>query len=196
MAATAALGWLAIAPACFGKTQVRYYTLASGAAVSSAKTAEPRYTVHVAPAVIPEVLERPELVLRLSDTELAVDDNHRWAESLRTGVARAVADGLARKLDGALVSASEGRRAQPSDVELTIEVQRLDVSLARGVAVDVGWTARWADGGPIRSGRSAIRIDGGPGGSYDGAVAACAGAFDAVAGEIASSVRVQHLSRR
>ena len=77
---------------------------------------------------MPEALDRPEVVLRVSETQVAVDDNHRWAEPLRTGIARAVAVQLARELDGARVSASE-RAGQPaSDVELTIDVQRLEVA--------------------------------------------------------------------
>jgi hypothetical protein len=192
-----ALAWLALAPACLGKTDVRYYTLAGGAAVAPAHPAAVGYTVHVAPAVVPDALDRAELVLRVSDTELAVDDGHRWAEPLRTGIARAIAASLARQLDGALVSASEQTTAQPaSDVELTIDVQRLDVSLAGGVVLDVAWTARWANDGPTRTGRFAARTRSPAPGRHDAAVAACAAALDAVGGDIARSVRVDVVSRR
>lgn len=195
--AAAVLGGLAIAPACLRRTEVRYYTLAGGAPTRPVRAAPVAYTVHVAAASVPEALDRPELVLRLSDTEVAVDEHHRWAEPLRTGIARAVADGLARQLDGALVSASDQKTTQPtSDVELTMDVRRLDVSLADGIAVDIAWRARWANDGPTRTGRSAVHQRGGKPGGYDGAVAACAAALDAVAGEIARSVRLEVLSRR
>jgi uncharacterized lipoprotein YmbA len=196
--AIAMLAWVTIAPACFGKTEVRYYTLASsGAPAGAARREAVRYTVHVAPASVPEALDRPELVLRVSDTELAVDDNHRWAEPLRTGVARAVADSLARALDGALVSTSEQRTTQPaSDVELTIDVQRLEVSLAAGAAIDVAWTARWANDGATRAGRSVARVPSAPGRGHAAAVAACAAALDAVGGDIAGSLRLEYFSRR
>jgi uncharacterized lipoprotein YmbA len=193
----AALALLPVAPGCFGKTEVHYYTLAGGAVVGPAHRGAAQYSVHVAPAVVPEALDRPELVLRLSDTQLAVDDNHRWAEPLRAGIARAVAASLARELDGALVSASEQRTAQsPGDVELRIDVQRLEVSLTHGVVIDVAWTARWADDGPIRTGRSAVRRPAAPPGGYDAAIAACAAALDAVGSDVARSVRTEHLSRR
>ena len=195
--AAALLGGLAIAPACLRKAEVRYDTLAGEPPPAPPRPAALRYTVHVAAASVPEALDRPELVLRLSDTELAVDDHHRWAEPLRTGIARAVAARLTRELDGALVSASGPRKAQPaSDVELAIDVQRLDVSLADGVAIDVAWTARWANGGPTRTGRSVARARGVPAGDYDAAVAACATALDAVGSDIARSVRLESLSRR
>ncbi|HEY7372196.1 MAG TPA: ABC-type transport auxiliary lipoprotein family protein [Polyangia bacterium] len=195
--AAALLGGLAVAPACLRKAEVRYYTLAGAAPARAVRAAPVAYTVHVAAASVPEALDRPEMVLRLSDTEVAVDDHHRWAEPLRTGIARAVADGLARALDGALVSASEQQTAQPSsDVELTMDVRRLDVSLADGIALDIAWRARWANNGPTRAGRSTIHQRGRQPGGYDGAVAACAAALDAVAGEIARSVRLEVLSRR
>jgi hypothetical protein len=195
--AAAVLGGLTIAPTCLRKAEVRYYTLAGAAPARPVRAAAVAYTVHVAAASVPEALDRPELVLRLSDTEVAVDDHHRWAEPLRTGIARAVADGLARALDGAQVSASDQRTTQPtSDVELTMDVQRLDVSLAGGIAVDIAWRARWANNGPTRTGRSTVHQRGQQPGGYDGAVAACAAALDAVAGEIARSVRLEVLSRR
>ncbi len=187
----AALACAAIASACLGgKTQVRYYTLAGVAASGPAPRTAIRYTVHVAPAAVPEGLDRPELVLRVSDTELAIDDDHRWAEPLRTGVARAVADSLARELDGALVSASEQRAAQPpSDVELTIELRRMEVSLTGGAAIEVAWTARWANNGATLTGRSVARAPAAPGRGHDGAVAACVTALGAVGADIARSVR-------
>jgi uncharacterized lipoprotein YmbA len=191
------LGSLALAPACLRKGEVRYYTLPGAAPAADARRAAARYTVHVGPASVPEMLDRPELVLRVSSTELAIDDDHRWAEPLRTGIARAVAESLARQLDGAAVSAAPQSATQPTnDVELTIDVQRLDVSLTEGVSVDVAWTARWATDGAIRSGRSGARAPSTRPGGYDGAVTACALALDAVGSDIARSIRLQHLSRR
>ena len=87
------------------------------------------------------------------------------------------------------MSASEQRGAQPpSDVELTIDVQRLDVSLADGVvrAMNLVWTARWASRrrdphrAVCRAGAQARR----PGG-YDAAIAACAAALGAVGSDVA-----------
>lgn len=191
----AALGALSIPAACLRSTEVRYYTLASKAVAEPSLPRAPQYLVHVAPASVPETLDRPELVLRVSATELAIDDRHLWAEPLRTGIARAVADRLARQLDGALVSASE-QRATPGDVEVTIDVQELDVGLAWGAAIDVAWTIRWVKDGRSRSGRSAGRARSVGGGSHDAAVAACVVALDAVSDDIARSVRLESLSRR
>jgi uncharacterized lipoprotein YmbA len=191
----AALGCLVIAPACLSKTQVRYYTLA-GTPPTAPAPEDLRYTVHVAPAVVPEALDRPELVLRVSATEVAIDDNHRWVEPLRTGIARAVADRLSRDLAGARVSASQALPAQTSDVEVRIEVRSLEVGLTDGAVIDVAWTARWTNNGATRTGRSIGRAPAMRGGGHDGAVAACTAALDIVGNDIAGAMRLEYLSRR
>jgi uncharacterized protein len=193
--AAAALGCLMLAPACLSKTHVRYYTLA-GAQPAEPAPADLRYTVHVAPAVVPEALDRPELVLRVSATEVAIDDNHRWVESLPTGIARVVADQLARNLTGARVSVSQPQPAQPSDVEVRLEVRSLEVGLTAGAVIDVAWTARWAGNGSIRTGRSIGRAPPGRGGGHDAAVTACSAALDIVGNDIARAMRLEYLSRR
>ena len=187
MPMAAVLAWLAIPSACLRTPAVHYYTLAKGPA--SPPRAGIRYTVHVAPASVPESVDRPELVLRVSPTELAINDDHRWVEPLRAGIARAVADGLARQLEGALVSTSEEGPTTHSDVEITVDVQHLDVALAEGAAIEVAWTARWADGRPPRTGRSQARARGAPGGTHDGAVAAFRASLESVSDDIARSVR-------
>jgi uncharacterized lipoprotein YmbA len=195
--ALAAVACLAIGPGCLRTKAVRYYTLAGGRAAAPIRQGVVRYTVRVAPASVPETLDRPELVLRVSATELAIDESHQWAEPLRTGIARAVADGLARDLDGALVSTSENETMRgPSDVEVSIDVRHLELALADGAAIDIAWKARWRENGPTRTGRAIARIPSAPAPSHDAAVAACAAALDAVSKEIAQSVRSDYLSRR
>jgi uncharacterized lipoprotein YmbA len=197
-AALGALAMLLACPlACLRTTETRFYTLNAEKAPEQPVPRAVRYTVRVAPVAVPEALDRPELVLRRSATELAIDESHRWAEPLRTGIARAVAGDLGRELDGATVSASDDESAhEPSDVVVTIALQDLDVRLAEGAAVAVAWTARWSGEGPTRRGRSFARAPSAPGGGYDGAVAACAAALGAVSRDIAQALRADHLSRR
>jgi uncharacterized lipoprotein YmbA len=198
LALALAAGWLALGPACLRTTAVRYYTLSGDGPAAPARTGEAKYTVHVAPASVPEALDRPELVLRVSATELSIDDGHRWAEPLRAGIARSVAGGLGRQLGDAQVSASDenGTGGRAPDVVVTVDVQRLDVRLAVGAAIDVAWTARWANDGRTRTGRSVVHAPSSADGGYEGAVAACAAALDAVSNDIARAVQAEVLSRR
>jgi uncharacterized protein len=187
----------AILVACVRTPQIRYYTIGAGASDRSARAEPARYTVRVGPASVPEILDRPELVLRVSPTEVTIDDQRRWAEPLRSGIARAVAGDLARELDGArVVFAPEGTTKETPNVEVTIEVQRLDVTLGVGAGVDVAWVARWTDDGHTRTGRSIQQAPAAPAGSYDALVLACAQALAAVSSDIARSVRAESVARR
>jgi uncharacterized protein len=189
--------WAAILVACVRTPDIRYYTLNADGPARKTEAPPPRYTVRVGPASVPEALDRPELVLRVSATELAVDDSHRWAEPLRTGIARAVAGNLARELDGALIVVADERiDGESTDVEVSLDVQRLDATLGYSVAIDVAWVARWTNAGPIRAGRSVARVPVAPGSSYDRLVEACAQALATLSREIARSVRADCVSRR
>jgi uncharacterized lipoprotein YmbA len=183
--------------ACVRTAQIRYYTLSADAPTRPARAEQARYTVRVGPASVPEMLDRPELVLRVSATELAIDDSHRWAEPLRTGISRAVAGELARELDGALVVlAEEGTSPQTTDVMVALDVQRLDARMGDSVAIDVTWVASWTDKRPIHSGRSVARAPIAPGGSYDALVVACEQALARLSSDIARSVRAEPVSSR
>jgi len=197
-AALAAALCLTGTTACLRTKAVRYYTLAGEGGAWPVRRGTVRYTVRIAAVSVPEMVDRPELVLRVSTTELAIDENHQWAEPLRAAIARTIADGLTRDLDGALVSTTDEaeRRRGPSDVQLSIDVRHLDLGLSAGAAIDVSWTARWAENGPIRTGRSVRSVPAVPPGGYDAAVAACAAALEAVSKEIARSVRSDYLSRQ
>ena len=192
-----ALLWAAIPVACVRTPEIRYYTLSADGPARQARTESPRFTVWVGPASVPEALDRPELVLRASATQLIVDDSHHWAEPLRTGIARAVAGGLARELDGArVVVADERMNGESTDVEVLLDLQRLDAKLGDGVAIEVAWVVRSANAGPVHTGRSATRVPLASGSGYDPLVEACARALATLSSEIARSVRADYLSRR
>jgi uncharacterized lipoprotein YmbA len=196
-ALAAALYLLASPVACLSTTGVRYHTLAGERTAGPIRRGDARYTVRVSPASVPDTLDRPELVLRVSPTELAVDRSHRWAEPLRTGIARAVAENLAQDLAGALVSTAEDHTTfGDSDVEVSLDVRHLELGLDAGVTIDIAWTARWTKHGQTRSGHSVESVPGGPDGGYDKAVAACMAALEAVSSEIARSVHLDYLSGR
>jgi uncharacterized lipoprotein YmbA len=195
--ALAAALCLAGPAACLSTTAVRYYTLAGEKPTGPLRRGDARYTVRVASARVPETLDRPELVMRVSATELAIDKDRKWSEPLRLGIARAVADSLGHDLLGALVTTAEDDTTfGDSDVEVSLDVRHLDLGLDASATIDVAWTARWARNGPTRSGRSVKSVPSTPAGGYDNAVAACEAVLAEVSSEIARSLRLDYLSGR
>jgi len=183
-----ALAAVVIAGGCARTPAVRYYTIPEADRAWSESAQWARYTVRVAAPTVPDALDRPELVLRLSPTEVAVDDGHHWAEPLPSAVGRAVSADLKQALAGAHVTFADDLDGRdPADVELYIQVRRLDLELGRQVDLEIVWAALWADGRE-RAGRAFARASA-LGADYDALAASCAKALAAVTDDIARALR-------
>src|ERR1700754_765073 len=80
-----------------------FYTLSPDASLERTGAALP-ITVVVGPVTVPELLDRPQLVTRVSDNEVAVNEFARSGEPLKSGVARTLAADLELLLGAARVS--------------------------------------------------------------------------------------------
>ena len=182
LVAFAATGLVA---ACVRTPAVRYYTIPDLRGAPPPARSQPEgYSVRVA-AVVPDELDRPELVLKLSPTEVLIDDGHRWAEPLPTALARAVTANLARDLAGARVQlADEAREA--ADVEVALRVRHLDLELGRQVDLEVIWEIRSADRRSRTGGSVAHAPVAGPG--YDALAVACARALATVSDDLSGAL--------
>lgn len=174
---------------CLRTPPVHYYTIPEDLAQRAPRPGLlSTASVRVAAASVPDVLDRPELVLRVSPTEVRVDDDHRWAEPLRIAVGRMLATNLDRTLGGGRVAfAEETAGRETADITVTVDVRRLDLELGRQVALEVVWTARSSDGSLARSGYAVARAPATTGG-YDGLTAACAKVLAAVSDDISRSL--------
>ncbi len=155
---------IALLAGCAGVPQQRFYTLgnrlpapvpaaaavsASASASASAIAAPFAGVVRLASVTIPETVDRPQLVLRAGDNQVVVLDNERWAESLRSGVARVLAAELSAQLGGATVlgrSERGSRDAATAVILVAVDISRLDASLQEGVWLDASWSVRAAAG--------------------------------------------------
>ena len=161
---------IAMLAACAGSPPQRLYTLGnpSPAPMSPAVRASAAPALLTVPfsgvvrltsVTIPEMVDRPQLVLRAGANQVVVLDNERWAESLKTGVARVLAADLSAQLGGATVLGRSDRssRDAASIVSVTIDISRLDASLQDGVRLDASWSVRVAavDGAGAPAGNAA-----------------------------------------
>ena len=177
-----------IVAGCVRTAPVRYYTLPDLAdGPTEGRTAPPRYTVRLSALSVPEALDRPELLLRLSPTEVGIDDGHRWMEPLRTAIGRAVTGHLARALAAARVEFAEDATARDgADVNVTFALRRLELEPGRQATLEADWDVRWTDG-HARSGRSITRAAA-SGPDRDALVAAAAQALAIASGDIARAI--------
>jgi uncharacterized lipoprotein YmbA len=174
--------------ACASAPMENYYTLA--ALVPERQAAGPALSdasVTVIATGLVETVDRPQLVLRVSETRVQILEQQRWAEPLKAAIPRVVAANLARELGSARVTSQS--RAPPGDsaYRVALDVQRFDSTPGEGAAIDVAWSIRRMEGNAETRGRSSVKESAaGPG--YDALVAAHSRALAAVSGEIAQAL--------
>ena len=86
---------------CASSPSETFYTLSAGVPVNGATPAnsESAYSIAVGPITLPEVVDRPQFVLRAGPNEVTIVELHRWAGPLRSEIPRTIADNLTADLN-------------------------------------------------------------------------------------------------
>jgi uncharacterized lipoprotein YmbA len=179
--------WLAAAGGCARSPGVTFYTLTALAPESPAPTTDPP-AVAVGPVTLPELVDRPQLVIRVAANRVDMLETHRWAESLKSEIPRVLAENLARLLRPARVSAYQQNESKEAEYRVLVDIQRFETTPGEGVTVEALWSVRRAAvGAPPRKGRSLVR-EPAQGGGYDALTAAHSRALAAISGDIARAL--------
>jgi uncharacterized lipoprotein YmbA len=164
-----------------------FYTLSPDATLESAGAPMP-VSVVVGPVTVPDLVDRPQLVTRMSGNEVKLNEFARWGEPLRSGVAAVIAADLTRLLGSPRVSVSSQTVAGTEACRVRVDILRFDSMPGEAVAVDALWTVRVTGRTALLTGRSTIREP--VQGADDAAlVAAHSRALAAVSRDIAAAIR-------
>lgn len=169
---------------CSSSPTANFYTLGAGAAPASAATT---YRVTVGPVTVPDVVDRPQLVVRAGANRVIIAESHRWAEPLKSEIPRVIAENLSQLLGAKQVSTYSQNAIGDAEYRVVVDIQRFDSALGEAVTIDALWSVRRASGEPS-AGRSLVTEPAG-GGSYDALVAAHSRALAAVSRDIAAAIR-------
>ncbi|MGF6605398.1 putative lipoprotein YmbA [Paraburkholderia sp. WSM4175] len=183
---------LALAGALLGACKspaTNFYTLSPDESLSSTGASRPIAAV-IGPVTIPEIVDRPQIVTRIANNEVAVNEFDRWAQPLGGDIGRVIAADLGALLNSQQISVFDAVR-DPSVVwRVRIDVMRFESVPGRDVTVDVLWTVR--PPGKIRAvtGRSVARESvSGPG--FEPIIAAHDRALASVSRDIAAAVQAK-----
>ena len=80
----------------------------------------------VGPVVVPVYLDRPALVVRVGGDEVRLSSDHHWAEPLKDGVARVVAENLSAMIPTDSVVVFPWRTPWVVAYRVTMEILRFD----------------------------------------------------------------------
>ena len=150
-----------------------------------------RATVVIERVSLPEVVDRPQLVVREGTYDIRISEQERWATPLKESLPRLLAAELTRRIgDRRFVPAASAAINKPS-ARLFIDVSNLDMARTTGVRVLAHWVYRPAsrDMVPVEGDTVAhtqITVDG-----YPGYVDALQRAGIAIADDIAARLEAK-----
>ncbi|QOX80222.1 membrane integrity-associated transporter subunit PqiC [Trichlorobacter lovleyi] len=144
-------------------------------------------SIAIASVTLPELVDRPQLVVPDAGTRVAILESHRWAEPLKSAIPRLLAENISRLMNSARISAYPQHAANSTDYRLFVDFQRFEL-LGSRVVVDALWEIRSAKGAKSLTGRAKLLE---PIGSTDheAVVAGYSRALATLSKEIAQSLR-------
>lgn len=174
--------------ACADSPPVRYFSLDDGRPTATSAKGP---SVVIVQADVPELIDRPQLVVRTAGHQVRISDLEQWAEPLRRQIPRLLARDLGEILDSGRVLASPTHAADiDADFKVILDIQRMEVVAGQGVELDALWRVQ-PRGGKAFFGRTrvaepisaaSVPVE------YPAMVAAQSRALRKVAGEIAAGM--------
>ena len=180
---------------CSRSPRVTFYTLEPAAPVEarSASAADP--AIAVGPVTLPEVVDRPQLVVRVAANRVEILESQRWAEPLKSELPRLIAENLGRLLGSSRVSSYLQHDGVNADYRVLLDIRRFEAAPGENVTVEAAWSLSRTAGGTPKTGRSLVREPVGTEG-YDALVAAYGKALLAVSADLAGAIRAEAATGR
>lgn len=131
---------------CAGSPREHFYTLTAVATrpEMAPPTVPATSRLSVGPVTIPEIVDRPQLVVRRGANQVEILEQHRWAQSLASDIAGVLAANLATLLPQAAVTTHDSLASAGADTRVGVDIVRFDAVPEEAVTVQARWTVRTA----------------------------------------------------
>jgi uncharacterized protein len=107
------------------------------------------YTIRFAAIKLPAYLDRPQMVTRITDNEIKVDQFNRWGIPLNQTILELLGGALATKLPNAYVDVMTASSRQPPGYLVQLEIVRLDGFLGGPVELIAQWRVQRGGAAPV-----------------------------------------------
>lgn len=174
---------------CGSSPTLHYYTLSADAPASGGAGDSAGLRIAVGPITLPEVVDRPQLVIRTGANQVTLIEEHRWAESLKSQIPRVIAENLGRLLGTVQIWAYPQLPSGPMDYRVSINIQRFESVPGQTVNIDALWSIQQPSHSDENSkiGWSAVQQPVG-GQGYNTLATAHSRALAVISGEIAKAI--------
>jgi hypothetical protein len=141
--------WVMVLSGCASTPPTRFFVLSSISDIEEMGNPERErcFAIGIGPVKIPEYLNQPEIVTRITANEIRVDEFAKWGEPLEDNISRALAENLTSLLCIRAIAAFPWNGKIPIDYRIDVHVIQMDGALGESVALlDVSWAiARGTD---------------------------------------------------
>jgi len=176
--------------ACAGKSaSSKFYVLNS--LPQPALSAGEGIVIGVFPVSMPDYLDRPQIVTRVSENELKLDEFSRWAEPLKDSFTRALVQNLSTILNTAKVIKTTQSTGSLMSLQVAVEVVQFDGALGGDVVLIAKWGLFEADGKKLLLGKGSTFKEPTGAATYEALVAAESKAVAALSREIAEAIKTR-----
>ena len=183
---------LLLLASCGSSTPSRFYVLTP--LTAGKPTPAPHgLAIGVGPVVIPQYLDRPQLVTRSSDNRLDVGETDQWGGRLSDNITRVLAENLSGLLQTDRISIYPWTDATAVGIQVTADIVEFERDAGGTVTLSAFWNITdVANAKILVTRRSTITKDVGAKGtdSYDATIAAMSSALADLSQEIADQIRV------
>lgn len=98
--------------------------------------------VLVGPVTVPEMVDRPELVVREGKYGVVVNEQERWATPLKDSLPSVIAMQLRDNCPSVVFRSFSGAAVEETRAQLGVEFTNIEINRATGVSVVASWTYR------------------------------------------------------
>ena len=178
--------------ACGTSTKTYYYTLQPLGQPLSApakQTAAGKIdSIAITALKLPELVDRPQLVLRKGETQVAIDDNHLWGQTLKSEILDSLASLLAQHSGARQVLLPSQFGREDAQYKIAVDILRFESIPGSETILEAQWKIHTKTDAKPTTGRALLREPASGAAPYDALVSAHRRALQRLAQEIANGL--------
>ncbi|MEW6501800.1 MAG: PqiC family protein [Thermodesulfobacteriota bacterium] len=132
---------------CARTAPVRYYQLSALTAPIGQGAVDA--VIGIGPVRLPEYLDRPQLVSRLTATRLHLAESHRWAEPLAENIPRVMGENLSSLLGTDHILLHPWPASRSTDYQLLVEILHFENENNGAARLVALWSVKGKEGGCV-----------------------------------------------
>jgi hypothetical protein len=144
--------------------------------------------IGVSPVIIPDYLDRPQIVTRSSSSSIQFSEFNRWAEPLEKNIARVLADNLSVLVPSNRVFVFPWPKSVQVRYQVALEIMQLEKTVDEKVVLDARWNIMEIKGGKLLASKRSRLVLPVQSAGFDGVASAESRAVEDLSREIAAAI--------